>query len=282
MGITHVIRGEDHISNTPRQVLLYRGVRLDAAGRLRTCSLRARARSRAALEASRRDVGEGVPRSRISAGGADQLPGADRLVAGRGRRAAAARRAGQTIPARGRRAQRRRVRRREAGVGEPPLSEDGRSLAGSRSSRCRICSRPDGSRQPTSADLEFLTHVVPAAAASVDRAGAGAAAAGVSVRLFGARARSSTRRSLRRRRRARAVIDALAEDLRRQRSAARSRGVPRRGDARAREDRAEGQGAVSSDPPGADRRGRGPRARSGGSGDRARRRASVESGIRAS
>ena len=23
MGITHVVRGEDHISNTPRQVLLY-------------------------------------------------------------------------------------------------------------------------------------------------------------------------------------------------------------------------------------------------------------------
>ena len=31
MEMTHVIRGEDHISNTPRQVLLYRGARIHAA-----------------------------------------------------------------------------------------------------------------------------------------------------------------------------------------------------------------------------------------------------------
>ena len=83
MEITHVIRGEDHISNTPRQMLLYRGVRLDAAG------VRARvagdgARSQSAVQASWRDVGGGVPRSRISAGGADELPRVDRMVAGRG------------------------------------------------------------------------------------------------------------------------------------------------------------------------------------------------------
>ena len=70
-----------------------RGVRLDAAG------VRARvagdgARSRAAVEAARRHVGGRVPRARLPAGGADQLPGADRLVAGRRRGAAAARRAG--------------------------------------------------------------------------------------------------------------------------------------------------------------------------------------------
>ena len=28
MGVTHVIRGEDHISNTPRQIAAVRGVRL--------------------------------------------------------------------------------------------------------------------------------------------------------------------------------------------------------------------------------------------------------------
>ena len=93
MGITHVIRGEDHISNTPRQMLLYEAFGWTAAG------VRARvagdgARSQPAVEAPRRDVGGRVPRPRLPAGGADQLPGAHRLVAGRGRGAAAARRAG--------------------------------------------------------------------------------------------------------------------------------------------------------------------------------------------
>ncbi len=27
MGITHVIRGDDHVNNTPRQILIYQGVR---------------------------------------------------------------------------------------------------------------------------------------------------------------------------------------------------------------------------------------------------------------
>ena len=59
-----------------------RGVRLDAA------ALRARVdgagpRSRDAVEAARRDVGRRVSRARLPAGGAGELPGADRLVARR-------------------------------------------------------------------------------------------------------------------------------------------------------------------------------------------------------
>ena len=37
MEITHVIRGEDHISNTPRQILLVRGAWLARRRRSRTC-----------------------------------------------------------------------------------------------------------------------------------------------------------------------------------------------------------------------------------------------------
>ena len=83
MGITHVIRGEDHISNTPRQLLLY-----EAFGwtppRLRARLAGDGAGSQPAVEAPRRDVGRRVPRARLPARGADQLPRADRVVAGRG------------------------------------------------------------------------------------------------------------------------------------------------------------------------------------------------------
>ena len=85
MEMTHVIRGEDHISNTPRQVLLYQRARVRAAA-VRAPLAGAGSRSHAALEAPRRDVGLGVPRARLSARGADQLPGADRLVAAYRRR----------------------------------------------------------------------------------------------------------------------------------------------------------------------------------------------------
>ncbi len=58
MRITHVIRGEDHISNTPRQVLVYEALDADAAGVCASLA-RARTRSRAALEAAWRDERRG-------------------------------------------------------------------------------------------------------------------------------------------------------------------------------------------------------------------------------
>ena len=85
MEITHVIRGEDHISNTPRQILLYQALGF-APPRVRAPVARDGAGPHAAVEAARRDVGGGVPRARLSAGGAGQLPRADRLVAARRRR----------------------------------------------------------------------------------------------------------------------------------------------------------------------------------------------------
>ena len=63
MGITHVIRGDDHISNTPKHVLLFEA--LGAAG----AALRARAadprrRQEASEQAARRDVGDGISSGR--------------------------------------------------------------------------------------------------------------------------------------------------------------------------------------------------------------------------
>ena len=37
MRVTHIIRGEDHIPNTPRQILIYQALGADHAPRSRTC-----------------------------------------------------------------------------------------------------------------------------------------------------------------------------------------------------------------------------------------------------
>ena len=60
MEITHVIRGEDHISNTPRQVLLYQALGFAPPG---VCPPVAGhgAGSHAAVEAARRDIGRRIP-----------------------------------------------------------------------------------------------------------------------------------------------------------------------------------------------------------------------------
>ena len=54
MGVTHVVRGEDHISNTPRQILIYEALDL-APPQVRPCRDGAGARSHEAVEAARRD-----------------------------------------------------------------------------------------------------------------------------------------------------------------------------------------------------------------------------------
>ena len=80
MAITHVIRGDDHISNTPKQIILYRA--LDAA----VPAVRARAADprpgQEALEqAPRRHGGRRVPGAGHPARSVRELPGAARLVA---------------------------------------------------------------------------------------------------------------------------------------------------------------------------------------------------------
>ena len=63
MEVTHVIRGEDHISNTPRQMLLYEALGFDAAA-LRAPVDGDGAGSQPAVQAPRGDVGCRVPRAR--------------------------------------------------------------------------------------------------------------------------------------------------------------------------------------------------------------------------
>ncbi len=87
--ITHVVRGEDHVSNTPKQLLVLRGAPRRrpprrAGSALRPPAAAARAGRQEALQAARRRVGSGAARRGLPAGGRAQLPSATRL--GRGRR----------------------------------------------------------------------------------------------------------------------------------------------------------------------------------------------------
>ena len=80
--ITHVIRGDDHISNTPKQINIIRAVggkRADVCARPEHL----RRRREEAVEASRRSRRRRVPRRRLSPRGDGQLPRAARLGAGR-------------------------------------------------------------------------------------------------------------------------------------------------------------------------------------------------------
>ena len=100
MEVTHVMRGEDHISNTPRQILLYEALGFTPP----TFAHLALVMGPDHSPLSKRHGATSVAEFRVeglSARGAGQLPGADRLVAGRRRRAAADRRAGAPLLARG-------------------------------------------------------------------------------------------------------------------------------------------------------------------------------------
>ena len=82
MGVTHVIRGDDHLNNTPRQMNMLLALGKHAAG------VRARADDpgagrRQALQAPRRRQRARVPGAGLSTRGAAELPGAPRLVAWR-------------------------------------------------------------------------------------------------------------------------------------------------------------------------------------------------------
>ena len=275
MEITHVIRGEDHISNTPRQVLLYQALGFTPPA-FAHLSLVHGPGPHAAVEAAWRDVGRRVPRARLPARGADELPRAARLVAGRRPGAAADRRAGAPLRDRGRRAQRRRLRPGEARLDEPPLHEGGGAgaagggVARATSSRAATCGADRTRRWSSSSSL------LPMAIGSVDRLEE------IPDRLrflfeFDAAAARRARRTSRacsHEPGAREVIAALARGAARGRPA-RSRGVPRGGRPGQAADRAEGPGAVPSDPRRADRRSRRPGARPRRAGDRSRRGAAA-------
>ena len=72
MGITHVVRGEDHLSNTPRQLMILKALGRRAAA-LRPPAAAARPRRQEALQAPRRGLGPGAARRRLPARGGPQL-----------------------------------------------------------------------------------------------------------------------------------------------------------------------------------------------------------------
>ena len=91
MGISHVIRGDDHISNTPKQVLLYQafGQSVPAFAHV---PLILGTDKEATEQAARRHVGDRVSEDGLPAAGDGQLPGPARMVARQRPRAVAARR----------------------------------------------------------------------------------------------------------------------------------------------------------------------------------------------
>ena len=140
MEITHVIRGEDHISNTPRQVLLYQALGFTPPAFAHLALVMGPDHTPLSKRHGATSVAEFRARG-YPAGGADELPRAARLVAGRRPGAAADRRAGAPLRDRGRRPQRRRLRSGEAGVDEPSLHEGGGAGAARAPSR-RATSSP--------------------------------------------------------------------------------------------------------------------------------------------
>ncbi len=82
MAITHVIRGDDHLTNTFRQIQVYRAMGWELP-RFAPYPADPRRRWHQAVEAARRPVRAGIPRARVPAGGAVQLPAAAGLVARR-------------------------------------------------------------------------------------------------------------------------------------------------------------------------------------------------------
>ena len=168
MEITHVIRGEDHISNTPRQMLLYEAFGWTPPVFAHVSLVMGPDHSPLSKRHGATSVAEFRARGYLPEALTNYLA----LIGwspGDGRGAAADRRAGDALPARGRRPQRRRVRRREAGVGEPPLPEGGgagaaRAPGAAVPAAGRLGRRAVGRRTSSS-----WQSVVPVAAASVDR-----------------------------------------------------------------------------------------------------------------
>ena len=190
MGVTHVIRGEDHISNTPRQILLYEALGFTPP----TFAHLALVMGPDHSPLSKRHGATSVAEFRAKGYLPEALVNYLALIGWSPRGAAAAirRRATELMPidelarrfsleAVG--TERRRVRRGEARVGEPALSEDGRAPSGSPRWRSRF------SRRRVSTALPIARGLRVSGLGDADRVGvgrsarSGAGAAVVPVRL---------------------------------------------------------------------------------------------------
>ena len=120
MGITDVVRGDDHLSNTPKQLLVLQALGSDPP-RYAHLPLLHCAERRQALQARGRRLGPGASRRRLPAGGRAQLPGPPGL-GDRGRHDPPLDRgAGRALLDRPGRALAGRLRRPQAPLDERPL-----------------------------------------------------------------------------------------------------------------------------------------------------------------
>ena len=168
MEITHVIRGEDHISNTPRQVLLYQALGFEPPQFAHLSLVMGPDHTPLSKRHGATSVAEFRERGYLPEALVNYLaligwsPGGERgAVADPG--------AGEPLRARGRGAQRRRVRPGEAGLDEPPLHEGGRARRGWRPRSMRYFLRSGFVQQRTDASVEYVGSLLPLTVASVDR-----------------------------------------------------------------------------------------------------------------
>ena len=136
MEITHVIRGEDHISNTPRQVLLYQALGFTPPAFAHLSLVMGPDHTPLSKRHGATSVAEFRARGYLPEALMNYLALIGWSPGGR-RGAAADRRAGAAVRDRGRRAQRRRLRPGEARVDEPALHEGG----GARAARGGVAAR---------------------------------------------------------------------------------------------------------------------------------------------
>ena len=120
-GITHVVRGEDHLSNTPKQLLVFEALGVPRAA-VRAPAAAPRSRRPQAVKAPRRGVGPGAARGRVPARGGRQLHRAARRRVRRRRGALQPAGAGRALPARAGLEESRGVRRAQAPPHERPLA----------------------------------------------------------------------------------------------------------------------------------------------------------------
>ena len=122
MEISHVIRGDDHLSNTPRQILIHEALG-NRAPCLRPCPPGPRARQEEARQAPRRGERRGLRGAGLPARGALQLPRAPRRRLRRGRGDLHPGGTGRALPHRPCERQPGDPRREEAKVRERRVSE---------------------------------------------------------------------------------------------------------------------------------------------------------------
>ena len=215
MEVTHVVRGEDHISNTPRQILFYEALGFTPPAFAHLSLVMGPDHTPLSKRHGATSVAEFrakgyLPEALVnylaligwSPGGDDELLPVDELA--------------RRFSHRGRRAQRRRVRRGEARLGEPPLPADRRPGAARAPRRCRTSAASGLARDPSRGRARRTSpRVVPMASGSVDRLDEipVSAALPVRVRPGGGARRSRTCAEVLSHDGAREVIACLAREL---------------------------------------------------------------------